>query len=64
MSSSKPRTFTCYRCGASQDGYNVIGVGDREYCRYPDHTPRFRIYFYGRLRIWLKSFLPRSYWGA
>jgi len=59
--------FRCHRCGDERADYEVTGIGDREYCKYPDHTPRLRVYrMYSRwrFRVWLKPWLPRSYWNA
>jgi hypothetical protein len=59
------RYFRCHRCGAERADFEVTGVGGREYCKWPDHTPRFRVYWrYGRPRVWLRPWLPRSFWGA
>lgn len=59
------RFFRCDRCGTERADFEVTGVGRREYCSYPDHTPRIRVYWlYGRPRLWLKPWLPRSFWNA
>lgn len=59
----KFKFFRCRRCGQERADFEVTGVGDREYCSLPDHTPRFRAYWlYGRPHLWLKPWLPRSFW--
>jgi hypothetical protein len=57
--------FRCDFCGKARPDYDITEVAGRHYCRYPDHSPRLRICWRsGRLRIWLRPWLPRSYWGC
>lgn len=65
IGSREHKMFRSDRCGDERADFEVTGVGRREYCSYPDHTPRIRIsWLYGRPRIWLKPWLPRSFWNA
>ena len=55
INSREFKYFCCHRCKAVRADFEVFGIGNREYCLFPDHAPRFRIYrLYGKWHIWIK----------